>query len=78
MLHKPEEWTLIRHAPRLKLMKENGRSLRLDDEAKKKIVGERSRIELRHIEKQQPRQVIERMVSGRNRTFNLPVELLIT
>jgi integrase len=31
-LHKAEEWTLIRHAPKLKLMKEYGRSLRLDDE----------------------------------------------
>jgi hypothetical protein len=35
MLHKAEEWKLIRHAP--KLMKEYGRSLRLDDEAEKKL-----------------------------------------
>src|SRR5260370_12459695 len=38
MLHKAEEWTLIRHAPKLKLMKEYGRSLRLDDEAEKKLL----------------------------------------
>jgi len=30
--------TLIRHAPKLKLMKEYGRSLRLDDEAEKKLL----------------------------------------
>jgi hypothetical protein len=29
MLHKAEEGTLIRHAPKLKLMKEYGRSLSL-------------------------------------------------
>jgi site-specific recombinase XerD len=38
MLHKAEEWKLIRHAPKLKLMKEYGRSLRLDDEAEKKLL----------------------------------------
>jgi len=38
MLHEAEEWTLIRHAPKLKLMKEYGRSLRLDDEAEKKLL----------------------------------------
>ena len=38
MLHKAEEWGLIRHAPKLKLMKEYGRSLRLDDEAEKKLL----------------------------------------
>jgi len=38
MLHKAEKWTLIRHAPKLKLMKEYGRSLRLDDEAEKKLL----------------------------------------
>ena len=38
MLHKAEEWQLIRHAPKLKLMKEFGRSLRLDDEAEKKLL----------------------------------------
>jgi hypothetical protein len=38
MLHKAEEWTLIRQAPKLKLMKEYGRSLRLDDEAEKKLL----------------------------------------
>ncbi|MGA3092773.1 MAG: hypothetical protein ABSD75_29605 [Terriglobales bacterium] len=38
MLHKAEEWTLIRQAPKLNLMKEYGRSLRLDDEAEKKLL----------------------------------------
>ncbi len=41
MLHKAEEWRLIRHAPKPKLMKElkeYGRSLRLDDEAEKKLL----------------------------------------
>jgi integrase len=38
MLHKAEEWKLIRHAPKLKLLKEFGRSVRLDDEAEKKLL----------------------------------------
>ncbi len=38
MLHKAEEWKLIRHAPKIKLMKEHGRSLRLDDEAERKLL----------------------------------------
>jgi len=38
MLHKGEEWKLIRNAPKLKLKKEHGRSLRLDDEAEKKLL----------------------------------------
>src|SRR5262249_21160309 len=31
MLHKAEEWKLIGHAPKIKMMKEHGRHLRLDD-----------------------------------------------
>ena len=38
MLHKAEEWKLIRHAPKFKLMKEYGRSLRLDDGTERKIL----------------------------------------
>lgn len=38
MLHKAEEWKLIRHAPKVKLMKEYGRSLRLDEDAEKKLL----------------------------------------
>jgi integrase len=38
MLHKAVEWKLIRHAPKIKLMKEHGRCLRLDDEAEKKLL----------------------------------------
>src|SRR5882724_9950495 len=38
MLHKAEEWKLIRHAPKLKLMKEYGCSLRLDEEAERKLL----------------------------------------
>jgi len=38
MLHKAEEWKLIQYAPKIKLMKEHGRCLRLDDEAEKKLL----------------------------------------
>lgn len=38
MLHKAEEWKVIGHAPKVKLMKEHGRSLRLDDEAERKLL----------------------------------------
>jgi hypothetical protein len=38
MLHKAEEWTMIGHAPKIKLIKEHGRHLRLDDEAEKKLL----------------------------------------
>ena len=37
MLHKAEEWKLISRARRIKLMKEHGRSLRLDDAAERKL-----------------------------------------
>ena len=38
MLHKADEWKLIQYAPKIKLMKEPGRCLRLDDEAEKKLL----------------------------------------
>ena len=38
MLHKAEEWKVIGHAPKIKMMKEDGRHLRLDDEAEKKLM----------------------------------------
>ena len=38
MLHKAEEWKMIGHAPKIKMMKEHGRHLRLDDEAEKKLM----------------------------------------
>lgn len=38
MLHKAEEWKMIGHAPRVKMMKEHGRHLRLDDEAESKLI----------------------------------------
>jgi integrase len=38
MLHKAEEWKVIGHAPKIKMMKEHGRHLRLDDEAEKKLM----------------------------------------
>ena len=38
MLHKAEEWKLIARAPKIKLMKEHGRSLRLDDDAERKLL----------------------------------------
>src|SRR6201998_3127610 len=37
MLHKAEKWKVIRHAPKIKMMKEHGRHLRLDDEAERKL-----------------------------------------
>ena len=38
MLHKAEEWKMIGHAPKIKMLKEHGRHLRLDDEAEKKLM----------------------------------------
>ncbi len=38
LLHKAEEWKLIRRAPKIKLVPEKGRSLRLDDEAERKLL----------------------------------------
>jgi len=38
MLHKAEEWNLISRAPKIRLMKEHGRSLRLDDVAERKLL----------------------------------------
>jgi len=38
MLHKAEEWKVIDHAPKIKMMKEHGRHLRLDADAEKKLI----------------------------------------
>jgi integrase len=38
ILHKAEEWKMIAHAPKIKLMKEYGRHLRLDDEAERRLL----------------------------------------
>jgi integrase len=38
MLHKAEEWKMISHAPKIKMMKEHGRHLRLDHEAERKLL----------------------------------------
>jgi len=38
MLYQAEECNLIGRAPKVKLMKEHGRSLRLDDDVERKIV----------------------------------------
>ena len=38
MLHKAKEWKLIREVPDFKLFKEDGRSLRLNDEAECKLL----------------------------------------
>ena len=38
MFNKAKEWRLIREVPEFKLFKENGRSLRLDDEAERKLL----------------------------------------
>ena len=37
LLHRAEEWKLIRRAPKIKLLPEKERSLRLDDEAERKL-----------------------------------------
>jgi len=38
LLHKAEDWKLIRRAPRIKLLPEQERLLRLDDEAERKLL----------------------------------------
>lgn len=38
MLHKAEEWKLVRQAAKFKLLKEYGRTLRLDDEAESRLL----------------------------------------
>jgi integrase len=38
LLHKAEEWKLIRRAPKIKLLPEKERSLRLDEEAERKLL----------------------------------------
>jgi hypothetical protein len=38
MLHIAEEWKVINHAPKIKMMKEHGRHLRLDDETERKLI----------------------------------------
>jgi hypothetical protein len=43
MLHKAEEWKLIARAPKIKLMKEHGRSLRLYDDAEEKLLAASTR-----------------------------------
>jgi site-specific recombinase XerD len=47
MLHKAEEWKLIARAPKIKLMKEYGRSLRLDDDAEEKLFAASTRCKWR-------------------------------
>jgi hypothetical protein len=44
MLHKAEEWELIAKAPKLKLMKELGRTLRLDQEAERELLAAADRL----------------------------------
>ena len=38
MLHKAEEWEMIGHAPKIRMMKEHGRHLRLDDDAERRLL----------------------------------------
>ena len=38
MLHKAEEWKMIGHAPKIKMMKERGRHLRLDGDAERRLL----------------------------------------
>jgi hypothetical protein len=37
MLHKAEAWKVVVHAPKIKMMKERGRHLCLDEEAERKL-----------------------------------------
>lgn len=37
MVHKAEEWNVVSHAPKIKMMKEHGRYLRLDDDAERNL-----------------------------------------
>lgn len=37
-LHKAEDWKMISDAPKIKMMKEHGRHLRLDDDAERRLV----------------------------------------
>ena len=39
-VHKAKQWKRIGHAPKIKMMKEHGRHLRLDDEAERKLIAE--------------------------------------
>ena len=39
-VHKAKEWKMIDHAPKIKMMKEHGPYLRLDEEAERKLLGE--------------------------------------
>jgi len=47
LLRKTEEWRLIGRAPKIKLMKEHGRDLRLDADAEEKLVQAAMRCEWR-------------------------------
>jgi hypothetical protein len=38
MLHKAEEWNLISKVPKFNLLREDGRRLRLDDDAEQKLL----------------------------------------
>jgi hypothetical protein len=38
MLHKAEEWKVIGYAPKIKMIKEHGRHLRLDHDAERKLI----------------------------------------
>ena len=38
ILHRAEEWKMIEHAPKIKMLKEHGRHLRLDDDAVVKLI----------------------------------------
>jgi integrase len=58
MLHKAEEWKLIARAPKIKLMKEHGRSLRLDDEAEEKLLAASTRCNWRPRTKELFRDII--------------------
>jgi integrase len=58
MPHKAEEWKTIGHAPKIKMMKEHGRHLRLDDEAEKRLLAGAAACEWRQRTRQLFRDIV--------------------
>jgi integrase len=58
MLHKAEDWKLIARAPRIKLMKDHGRSLGLDGDAQQKLFAASTRCKWRTRTKELFRDII--------------------
>jgi len=59
MLHKAEVSKIIARAPKVKLMKAHGRSLRLDDDAEEKLLAASTRCDWRPRTKELFRDIID-------------------